>query len=156
MELGFKKTVTIKATGPITDDVMTNICTAIDRKYYIPYRYTKTPRGFILTPKHRFFSARGLGSNSFWPEIIAVHGDVPHTLQLTCRPPCFVRLFLTIWFGFVLLMTACWTLIYLTEAPQEIEPLIVLAAMLALGYLTARFGARFSADKILQILQTHI
>ena len=115
------------------------------------YTVTTTGTGCLLKPTFRNMPYR----NSFVPEIdITVSRDDTQTVLHMCgRPVTFVRIFMGIWFGFLLPVQALLLILAFTANLDSIFPVFIPAIMMVFGYLLCKLATRATFRSIVQAIQ---
>ena len=117
------------------------------------YAYQQKPTGCILKPIFRNVPYR----NSFAPEIDIVisNRDSQTELQMIGRPIKFVRIFMALWFSFLLVMEIFFVILAITSNLDRIFPLFIPLAMCVFGYFLCKLAAKAIFNSVVKIIKKH-
>lgn len=133
-----------------TDDFET--LPAVIRKYTDwDYTYQQKSEGCLLKPTFRNMPYR----NSFVPEIDMVisNRDSETELQMLGQPVKFVRVFMALWFGFLLVMEGFLVILAITSSLDGLLPLFIPLAMSAFGYLLCKLATKAAFNSVVKAIK---
>ena len=115
------------------------------------YLYQKKSVGCFLKPTFRNMPYR----NSFVPEIDIVisNHDSQTVLQMIGQPVKFVRVFIALWFSFLLAMEAFFVILAFTSNLDSFFPLFMPLAMCAFGYLLCKLGTKTTFNSVVKAIK---
>ena len=149
------KLFTETATHYLTQSISTDsfeILPAVIRKHTDwDYTYHRKSEGGFLKPTFRNMPYR----NSFVPEIdivISNHASQT-TLQMIGRPVKFVRVFMALWFSFLLVLEVSFIILAVTSNLDSLFPLFIPLAMDVFGYLLCKLGTKASFNAIAKAIK---
>ena len=104
------------------------------------YTYQRKPTGCSLKPTFRNMSYR----NSFLPEIdIVISNRDSHTeLQMIGQPVKFVRVFMALWFSFLMAAEVFFVILAITSNLDSLYPLFIPLVFCAFGYLLCKLATK--------------
>ena len=147
----FMESATHNATGSVCLDDLPDVihkCTGWD------YSFTQTDSGCFLKPTFRSMPFH----NSFVPEIDVVvsHNDAQTVLHFRGQPVKAVRIFMGIWFGFLLPMELLFLVLAFTSHMDSLFPAFIPAIMLVFGYLLCKLATRATFLSIIKDIQKEL
>ena len=115
------------------------------------YSCQETDTGCFLKPTFRHMPCR----NSFVPEIdVVVSSCGEHTiLQMRGQPVKFVRIFMAIWFVFLLMFELCFLVLAITSKLDSIFPVFVPIGMCAFGYLLCKLATKATFNSVINAIR---
>ena len=115
------------------------------------YSYMQKPTGCSLKPTFRNMPYR----NSFVPEIDIVisNRDSQTELQMIGQPVKFVRVFMALWFSFLLAMEVFFVIIAITSNSDSLFPLFIPLAMCVFGYLLCKFATKATFNSVVKAIK---
>ena len=115
------------------------------------YEYQKKSTGCRLKPTFRNMPYR----NSFAPEIDIVisNRDSQTELQMIGQPVKFVRVFMALWFSFLLAMEVFYIIRAITSNLDSIFPLLIPLAMCACGYLLCKLAMKATYNSVVNAIK---
>ncbi|MBR3972554.1 MAG: hypothetical protein IKJ99_01220 [Oscillospiraceae bacterium] len=115
------------------------------------YAYQQKPTGCNLKPTFRNMPYR----NSFVPEIDIVisNRDSKTELQVIGRPAKFVRVFMALWFSYLLVMEVFIVIFAITSNLDSLFPLFIPLAMCTLGYLLCKFATKATFNSVVKAIK---
>ena len=115
------------------------------------YSCQETDTGCFLKPTFRHMPCR----NSFVPEIdVVVSSCGEHTiLQMRGQPVKFVRIFMAIWFVFLLMFELCFLVLAITSKLDSIFPVFVPIGMCAFGYLLCKLATKTTFHSVINAIR---
>ena len=118
------------------------------------YSYQQRDAGCALKPTFRNMPYR----NSFAPEIvIIVSFDKAHTvLQMSGQPVKFVRVFMTLWYSFLLTMEVFFLLYAITSELDNIFPVFIPVVLCAFGYLLCKVATKTTFNSVVKAIQKEL
>ena len=118
------------------------------------YSCAQTDTGCFLKPTFRNMPYR----NSFVPEIDVVvsHNDTQTVLYMRGRPVMFVRVFMTIWFGFALMMEIFLLALAITSNLDSLFPVFIPLIMCAFGYLLCKIATGATFRSVVKAIQKEL
>ena len=149
------KLFTEMATHCINKTIPTNgfeILPEVIRQYTDwDYAYQQKTTGCSLKPTFRNMPYR----NSFVPEIIIVisNRDSQTELQMKGQPVKFVRVFMALWFSFLLVLEVFFIILAITSNLDRLFPLFIPFAMCAFGYLLCKLATKATFNSIVKAIK---
>ena len=149
------KLFTEKATHCINNAISTNsfelLPEVIRQHTNWYYAYHPKPTGCNLMPTFRNMPYR----NSFVPEIDIVisNRDSKTELQMIGRPVKFVRVFMALWFSFLLAMEVFFVILAITSKLDSLFPLFIPLAMCAFGYLLCKLATKATFNSVVKAIK---
>ena len=149
------KLFTEMATHCINKTISTNdfeILPAVIRKHTDwDYTYQQKSEGCFLKPTFHNMPYR----NSFVPEIDIVisNHDSQTALQMTGQPVKFVRVFMALWFSFLLVMEVLFIILAITSNLDSLFPLFIPLAMCVFGYLLCKLGTKATFNSVIKAIK---
>ena len=118
------------------------------------YSCVQTNSGYFLKPTFRDVPYR----NSFVPEIdIAVsHNDTQTFLYMRGQPVKLIRIFMTIWFGFLLMMEVFLLAIATFSNLDSLFPVFLPIIMCVFGYLLCKIATGATFRSIVKAIQKEL
>ena len=115
------------------------------------YIYHPKATGCNLKPTFRNMPYR----NSFVPEIDIVisNRDSQTELQMIGQPVRFVRVFMALWFSFLLAMEVFFIILAITSNLDSLFQLIIPLAMCAFGYLLCKLATKATFNAIVKAIK---
>lgn len=115
------------------------------------YSYQKKDTGCFLKPTFRNMPYR----NSFVPEIgITVSCQNAHTiLQMSGQPVKFVRVFMALWFCFLLMMELFLLLFAFTSKLDSLFPVLMPAVLYVFGYILCKLATKTTFNSVVKAIQ---
>ena len=115
------------------------------------YAYQPKATGCSLKPTFRNMPYR----NSFLPviDIVISNRDSQTELQMIGQPVKFVRVFMTLWFGFLLAMEAFFVILAVTSHLDSYIPLFIPLAMYAFGYLLCKLATKATFNSVVKVIK---
>ena len=115
------------------------------------YAYQKKIKGCSLKPIFRNMPYR----NSFVPEIDIVISDRDSQteLQMIGQPVKFVRVFMALWFSFLMAMEIFFIMLAITSNLDRLFPLFIPLAMCAFGYLLCKLGTKATFNSVVKAIK---
>ncbi len=115
------------------------------------YSYQQKSTGCSLKPTFRDMQYR----NSFVPEIDIVISsrDSQTELQMIGQPIKFVRVFMTLWFSFLLAMEVFFIILAITSNLDSLFPLFIPLAMCVFGYLLCKFATKAAFNSVVKAIK---
>ncbi|MBE6932998.1 MAG: hypothetical protein E7464_06445 [Ruminococcaceae bacterium] len=152
MKLGVSVSAEHTIRCPLDEDLSSRLVRAIHRHTHWTYACTRTEAGYILKPIYR----RMPFSHSFMPEITIVesHVEGKTILQMQGRPVDFVRAFMYIWFGGLLMMGILDLAVI--PWPDKVAPLAVCAVLGVFGYLLCKLSTKSGFQRVLKAIQREL
>ena len=109
------------------------------------YRCAQTDSGYFLKPTFRNMPYR----NFFVPEIdiVVSRNDMQTIMYMSGRPVKFVRIFMAIWFSFLLMMEVFLLALAITSSLDSLFAVFIPIIMCAFGYFLCKIaiGATFKS-----------
>ena len=149
------KLFTERATHCINKSLPTNgfeVLPEVIRQYTDwDYAYQQETTGCSLKPTFRNMPYR----NSFVPEIFIVisNRDSQTELQMIGQPVKFVRVFMALWFGFLLALEALFIILVITSNLDRLFLLFIPLAMCAFGYLLCKFATKAVFNSVVKAIK---
>ncbi len=154
MKLGFSVSAEHIIRCPVGEDLIARLLRGIYRHTHWTYSCTRTEAGYILKPIFRKikFGER----QSFVPEItIAVsQADGRTVLQIQGQPADFIRAFMYIWIG-SLMMMGILTLV-VSPWPDKLLTLAFCSGMGVFGYLLCKLSTKSAFGRIVKAIQKEL
>ena len=115
------------------------------------YAYQQKTKGCSLKPTFRNMPY----TNSFVPEIEIVISDRDSQteLQMIGQPVKFVRVFMALWFGFLLALEALFIILAITSNLDGLFPLFIPLAMCAFGYLLCKLATKATFNSVVKAIK---
>ena len=115
------------------------------------YAYQQKTKGCSLKPT---FHNMPYG-NSFVPEIDIVisNRDSQTELQMIGQPVKFVRVFMALWFSFLLAMEVFFVILAITSNLDRFFPLFIPLAMCVFGYLLCKFATKATFNSVVKAIK---
>lgn len=115
------------------------------------YAYQQKTTGCSLKPTFRNMPYR----NSFVPEINIVisNRDSQTELQMIGQPVKFVRVFMALWFSFLLAMEIVFVILAIASSLDRLFPLFIPLAMCAFGYLLCKLATKATFNAVVKAIQ---
>ena len=115
------------------------------------YTYQQKPTGCSLKPAFRNMPYR----NSFVPEIEIVISDRDSQteLQMIGQPVKFVRVFMALWFSFLMAMEVFFVILAITSNLDSLFPLFIPLAMSAFGYLLCKLATKATFTSVVKAIK---
>ena len=115
------------------------------------YAYQQRLTGCSLKPTFRNMPYR----NSFVPEIEIVisNRDSQTELQMIGQPVRFVRVFMALWFSFLLAMEVFFIILAITSNLDSLFLLIIPLAMCAFGYLLCKLATKATFNSVVRAIK---
>ena len=151
----FMKLFTVMATHCINKTISTNgfeILPEVIRQHTDwDYAYQQKIKGCSLKPTFRNMPYR----NSFVPEINVVisNRDSQTELQMIGQPVKFVRVFMALWFSFLLVMEVFFVILAITSNLDSLLLLFIPLAMCAFGYLFCKLGMKATFNSVVKAIK---
>lgn len=151
----FMKLFTERATHCINKTIPTNgfeILPEVIRQHTDwDYAYQQKTTGCSLKPTFRNMPYR----NSFVPEINIVisNRDSQTELQMIGQPVKFVRVFMALWFSFLLAMEIVFVILAIASSLDRLFPLFIPLAMCAFGYLLCKLATKATFNAVVKAIQ---
>ena len=152
MKLGISVSAEHIIRCPLEENLNGRLARAIHRHTHWTYSCIRTEVGYILKPLYR----RMPFAPSFVPEITIVesqtHGKT--VLQMQGRPADFIRAFMYIWFGGLLMMTV-FSLVVIPW-PDKLLPVVFSAVMGFFGYLLCKLSTKAAFGRVLKAIRREL
>ena len=151
----FMKLFTESTTHYLNKTISTNdfeILPAVIRKHTDwDYAYQQKSEGCFLKPTFRNMPYR----NSFVPEIDIVisNRDSKTELQMIGQPVKFVRVFMALWFSFLLVMESFLVILAITSSLDSVFSLFRPLAMCAFGYLLCKLATKATFNSVVKAIK---
>ena len=115
------------------------------------YAYQQKTKGCSLKPTFRNMPSR----NSFVPEIDVVisNRDSKTELQMIGQPIKFVRVFMALWFSFLLAMEVFFIILVITSNLDSLFLLFIPLAMCAFGYLLCKLATKATFNSVVRAIK---
>ena len=115
------------------------------------YTYQQKTTGCSLKPTFRNMPYR----NSFVPEIEIVISDRDSQteLQMIGQPVKFVRVFMALWFSFLMAMEVFFVILAITSNLDSLFPLFIPLAMCAFGYLLCKLATKATFTSVVKAIK---
>ena len=115
------------------------------------YAYQQKPTGCNLKPTFRNMPYR----NSFVPEIdiVIANRDSKTELQMIGQPIKSVRVFVALWFSFVLAMEVFFIILAITSNLDSLFPLFIPLAMCTFGYLLCKLATKATFNSVVKAIK---
>ena len=115
------------------------------------YAYQQKNTGCSIKPTFRNMPYR----NSFVPEINIVisNRDSQTELQMIGQPVKFVRVFMALWFSFLLAMEVVFVILAIASSLDRLFPLFIPLAMCAFGYLLCKLATKATFNAVVKAIQ---
>ena len=115
------------------------------------YTYQQKGKGCFLKPTFRNMLYR----NSFVPQIDIVisNRDSETELQMIGQPVKFVRVFMALWFGFLLVMEGFFVILAITSSLDGLLPLFIPLVMCAFGYLLCKLATKATFNSVVKAIK---
>ena len=115
------------------------------------YTYQQSNKGCSLKPTFRNMPYR----NSFVPEIDIVISDRDSQteLQMIGQPVKFVRVFMALWFSFLMAMEIFFIMLAITSNLDRLFPLFIPLAMCAFGYLLCKLATKATFNSVVKAIK---
>lgn len=141
----------VSAAGPVCLDELPDL---IRKHTDWDYSYTQTDAGCCLKPTFRNMPYR----NSFVPEIDVVisRNEAQEILHMQGQPVRFVRVFMSIWFGFALLLEVFLLSLAFTSNLDKLFPVFVPVILCTFGYLLCELATRATFKAVIQAIEKEL
>ena len=115
------------------------------------YAYHQKSTGCSLKQTFRNMPYR----NSFVPEIEIVISDrdSQNELQMIGQPVKFVRVFMALWFSFLLVLEVFFIILAITSNLDRLFPLFIPLAMCAFGYLLCKLATKATFNSVVKAIK---
>ena len=115
------------------------------------YAYHQKPTGCSLKPTFRNMPYR----NAFVPEIDVVisNHNSQTELQMIGQPVKFVRVFMALWFSFLLVMEVIFAILAISSNLDSLFLLIIPLAMCAFGYLLCKLATKATFNSVVKAIK---
>ena len=115
------------------------------------YAYQQKTKGCRLKPTFRNMPY----TNSFVPEIEIVISDRDSQteLQMIGQPVKFVRVFMALWFSFLMAMEVFFVILAITSNLDSLFPLFIPLAMCAFGYLLCKLATKATFNSVVKAIK---
>ena len=135
----------------ISTDAFVILPELIRKHTHWDYSYQEKPSGCFLKPTFRNMSYR----NSFVPEIDVVisNHNSQTELQIIGQPVKFVRVFMALWFSFLLALEVFFIILAITSNLDRLFPLFIPLAMCAFGYLLCKLATKATFNAIVKAIK---
>ena len=152
MKLGISVSAEHTIRCPVGEDLTNRLLSGIYRHTHWTYSCTRTEAGYILKPLYH----RMPFAHSFMPEITIAesHADGKTILQMQGRPVDFIRAFMYIWFGGLLMMGILDLAVI--PWPDKVAPLAVCAVLGVFGYLLCKLSTKSGFQRVLKAIQREL
>lgn len=151
MKMLFVQTAKHKVNRDISSDILVNFPEMIFKHTEWEYSYQQRADGCFLKPTFKNMPYR----NSFVPEIDVVvsRHDAQTMLHINGRPVKFVRVFMTLWLGFLLAIEAFLFALVITSDLKSIFPVFIPAGMCIFGYLLCELGTKITFNSVVKAIR---
>ena len=118
------------------------------------YAYQQKTKGCSLKPTFRNMPY----TNSFVPEIDVVisNHNSQTELQMIGQPVKFVRVFMALWFSFLLALQVYFIILAITSNLDGLFPLFIPLAMCAFGYLLCKLATKATFNSVVKAIKKEI
>lgn len=115
------------------------------------YTYQQRDSGCLLKPTFHNIPYR----NSFVPEIdvIVSHREDYTLLHITGQPVKFVRIFMSLWFSFLLLIATLLLILTISSNSDNLIPVVIPIPMCVFGYLLCKLATKTTFNTIIKAIQ---
>ena len=115
------------------------------------YAYHQKPTGCNLQPTFRNMPYR----NSFVPEIdiVITNRNSQTELQMIGQPVKLVRVFMALWFSFLLAMEVFSVILAIASNLDSLFPLFIPLAMCAFGYLLCKLATKATFNSVVKAIK---
>ena len=115
------------------------------------YAYQQKTKGCSLKPTFRNMPY----TNSFVPEIDVVisNHNSQTELQMIGQPVKFVRVFMALWFSFLLALQVYFIILAITSNLDGLFPLFIPLAMCAFGYLLCKLATKATFNSVVKAIK---
>ena len=115
------------------------------------YAYQQKTKGCSLKPTFRNMPY----TNSFVPEIDVVisNHNSQTELQIIGQPVKFVRVFMALWFSFLLALEVFFIILAITSNLDRLFPLFIPLAMCAFGYLLCKLATKATFNSVVKAIK---
>ena len=115
------------------------------------YAYQQKTKGCSLKPTFRNMPY----TNSFVPEIDVVisNHNSQTELQMIGQPVKFVRVFMALWFSFLLALQVYFIILAITSNLDRLFPLFIPLAMCAFGYLLCKLATKATFNSVVKAIK---
>ena len=115
------------------------------------YAYQQKTKGCSLKPTFRNMPY----TNSFVPEIDVVisNHNSQTELQMIGQPVKFVRVFMALWFSFLLVLEVFFIILAITSNLDRLFPLFIPLAMCAFGYLLCKLATKATFNSVVKAIK---
>ena len=115
------------------------------------YAYQQKTKGCSLKPTFRNMPY----TNSFVPEIDVVisNHNSQTELQIIGQPVKFVRVFMALWFSFLLALQVYFIILAITSNLDGLFPLFIPLAMCAFGYLLCKLATKATFNSVVKAIK---
>ena len=115
------------------------------------YAYQQKTKGCSLKPTFRNMPY----TNSFVPEIDVVisNHNSQTELQMIGQPVKFVRVFMALWFSFLLALEVFFIILAITSNLDRLFPLFIPLAMCAFGYLLCKLATKATFNSVVKAIK---
>ena len=118
------------------------------------YSCAQTDSGYFLKPAFRNMPYR----NSFVPEvdIVVSCNDAQTVLHMSGQPVKFVRVFMTIWFYFLLIMEVFLLVLTISSNLDSLFPVFIPIIMCVFGYLLCKIATGATFRSVVKAIQKEL
>jgi hypothetical protein len=150
MKFLFTPTFEHQVKSTCSSDMLHSLPEMILRHTDWDYTYKQTDTGCVLTPTFRIPYRNG-----FVPEIeIAVSHEEDQTiLHLTGQPVKAVRIFMSCWYGFLLLMEVFLLVSAITSGLDTLFFLLIPVGFCAFGWLLCKYATKATFGSVVKAIQ---
>jgi len=140
-----------RMNNDVYSDFLSKLPEAIRKHTDWEYSYQQNNAGCFLKPTFRNMPYK----NAFVPEIcIIVSNHEAYTmLHITGQPVKFVRIFMALWFSFLLAMEAFFIILSITSSLDSLFPLFIPLAMCAFGYLLCKLATKATFNSVVNAIK---
>ena len=151
MTLLFAQTATHRINNTICSDFLEKLPEVIRKHTEWDYSYQHRNTGCFLKPTFCNMPYR----NSFVPEIdIVVSCHEAHTmLHLSGQPVKSVRVFMALWFSFLLMMELFLLILAITSKLDRLFPVFIPVVMCVFGYLLCKLATKVTFNSVVRAIQ---
>ena len=146
----FTQTMEHKINNTFCSDCLQNLPEVIRRNTDLDYTYQQRDSGCFLKPTFHNMPYM----NSFVPEIDVVvsrHEDYT-LLHITGQPVKFVRIFMLLWFSFLLMMEVFRLILAAASILDSFIPDVISIAMCVFGYLLCKLATKATFHSVVQAI----
>ena len=146
----FNQTANLSMNKAIRSDFFQKLPERIRQHTDWDFSCQQTERGYFLKPTFRNMPYR----NAFVPEIDIVISccEERSILHISGRPVKSIRIFIALWFSFLLMIEAFFLILVLTSKLNCIFPLFIPPAMCVLGYLLCNLFAKTAFKSVVKAI----